>query len=173
MTLGDRRGRARGEAKQPLPLHERALGLLAVRQRSRRELRSRLLRAGFEPEAIDDELTHLEAVGLIDDEAFARSVVEQAAGRRMQGRRAVAASLSAKGVDRGTIERALEEIDGPGEEERAFALARTRVSRLAGAPPEAAARRLTDFLARRGYAPGLARRAAAAALAVDPDPGDA
>lgn len=172
MTIGQGRGRAR-EPKQPLPLHERALGLLAVRQRSRRELRTRLLQAGFEPEAVDAELVVLEEVGLIDDEAFARSVAEQGAGRRMQGRRAVAASLSAKGVDRGTIERALDGLDGPGEEERAFALARSRASRLAGAPPQAAARRLTEFLARRGYAHGLARRAAAAALAVDPDPGDA
>ncbi|MFM8999714.1 MAG: regulatory protein RecX [Actinomycetota bacterium] len=172
MTIPQGRGRAR-EPKQPLPLHERALGLLAVRQRSRRELRSRLLRAGFEAVAVDEELTALESVGLIDDDAFARSVVEQAAGRRLQGRRAVASALSAKGVDRGTIERALDELDGPGEEERAFALARTRASRLVGAPPEAAARRLTDFLARRGYAPGLARRAAAAALSVDPDPADA
>lgn len=172
MTIGAQRERAR-EPKQPLPLHERALGLLAVRQRSRRELRSRLVQAGFEPDAVDEELAALEAVGLVDDDAFARSVAEQTAGRRLQGRRAVVSALAAKGVDRTTIERAIDQLEGPGEEERAFALARTRASRLAGAPPDAAARRLTDFLARRGYAPGLARRAAAAALSFDPDPGDA
>lgn len=172
MSIGGGRARA-GEPKHRLPLHERALGLLAVRQRSRRELRSRLLAAGFEPDAVDEELAALESVGLIDDRAFARSVADQATGRRMQGRRAIAASLAAKGVDRATIEETLVDAGGEAEEERAFALARSRAGRLAGAPPESAARRLTDYLARRGYPSGLARRAAAAALAVDPDPGDA
>lgn len=167
--------RAKG-TKKPLPLHERALGLLTVRQRSRRELRSRLIGAGFTPEDVDVELSALAEVGLIDDDAFARSVVEQGMGRRLQGRRAISSALSAKGVDRGTIERALQEVDGDGqegEEERAFALARTRVGRLAGTPPDKAARRLTEFLARRGFSSSLARRAAIAALAIDPEPPDA
>lgn len=167
--------RAKG-TKQPLPLHERALGLLTVRQRSRRELRSRLIGAGFTPEDVDAEIAALADVGLIDDDAFARAVVEQGMGRRLQGRRAISSALSAKGVDRGTIERALHEVDGDGqegEEQRAFALARTRVGRLAGTPPETAVRRLTDFLARRGFSGSLSRRAAAAALAIDPHASDA
>lgn len=160
------------QPKSPLPLHERALGLLAVRQRSRRELRSRLIAAGFEPEAVDEELTALEAVGLVDDEAFARSVAEHGMGRRLEGRRAVASALAAKGVDRSLIEAAVAEAAGEGEEERAMELARSRASRMAGLAPEAAFRRLSGFLARRGYDSGLARRAAAAALRVDPDAGD-
>lgn len=171
MTSAAGRGRV-SESKRQLPIHDRALGLLAVRQRSRRELRDRLVRAGYPQEEVDLELATLEEVGLIDDDAFARAVTERALERRPQGRRAVAAALAAKGVDRGTIERAVESLDAAGEEERAFALARTRVGRLGATPPEAAARRLSDFLARRGFAPGLARRAAAAALSIDPGPGD-
>jgi regulatory protein len=121
---------------------------------------------------VDAEVATLASVGLLDDEAFARAAVEEATGRRLQGRRAVVASLSARGVDRAVIERALEE--GAGDEaERAAALARARVTRLAGLAPDVAARRLSDLLMRRGYAPAIARRAAAAALAVDPDPDDA
>ena len=165
-AAGSRRGR------EPKSLHERALGLLAVRARSRVELRRRLLSAGFPADEVDAEVATLASVGLLDDEAFARAAVEEATGRRLQGRRAVVASLSARGVDRAVIERALEE--GAGDEaERAAALARARVTRLAGLAPDVAARRLSDLLMRRGYAPAIARRAAAAALAVDPDPDDA
>lgn len=161
------------EPKSPLPLHERALGLLAVRQRSRRELRSRLIAAGFEIEAVEEELNALEAVGLVDDQAFARSVAEHGMGRRLEGRRAVASALAAKGVDRGLIEVAVAEAAGEGEEERAFELARSRASRMAGLPPEVAFRRLSGLLARRGYDAGLSRRAASAALRVAADADDA
>ena len=60
---------ARREPKNPKSCHERALGLLAVRPRSRRELERRLLQAGFEPEEVQDTLGRLERVGLIDDAA--------------------------------------------------------------------------------------------------------
>jgi regulatory protein len=90
-----------------LPLHERALRLLAVRPRTRRELETRLVRAGFEPDEVAVELTRLEEVGLVDDARFATEFAEHALDRRLQGRRAVAADLSAKGVDRGLIEQTL------------------------------------------------------------------
>ena len=50
---------ARREPKNPKSCHERALGLLAVRPRSRRELERRLLQAGFEPEEVQDTLGRL------------------------------------------------------------------------------------------------------------------
>lgn len=162
----------RSSRSQPRSLHERALGLLSVRARSRTELRRRLLAAGFGSAEVDEELATLSRVGLVDDEAFARAAVEEGTGRRLRGSRAIQASLAARGVDRATIERVMAESGGD-EEARAVALARSRVSRLAGLPRDVAARRLADHLARRGYAPGLARRAAAEALAMDPAPEDA
>ena len=48
------RGRSRSGKQKDV--HERALGLLAVRQRSRRELERRLEGAGFDPEEIADPL---------------------------------------------------------------------------------------------------------------------
>jgi hypothetical protein len=43
----------------------------------------------------------------------------------------------------------------------------TRSARLAGLAPPVAFQRLSGFLARRGYAPEVARRAARRALAVE------
>jgi regulatory protein len=149
--------------KRPLSCHDRALRLLAVRPRSRRELETRLRSAGFDPDMIAEELTRLEEVGLLDDERFAQEFAEHSLGRKLSGRRAVASSLAAKGVSRPVIERALQDIVGD-EDARAAEVARSRASRLSGLPPEVAYRRLVSFLTRRGFEGVVARRAAAAAL---------
>jgi regulatory protein len=152
--------------KSPKSCHERALGLLAVRQRSRRELERRLLHAGFEGDEVTDVLDRLERVGLVDDGAFARALAEQAFGNRRAGARAVRDALASKGVAAATSAAVIAELGGD-EEGRALEFARSRAARLAAVPPEKAFPRLVGLLARRGYAPGVARHAARVALEVD------
>ena len=149
--------------KNPKSCHERALGLLAVRPRSRRELERRLLQAGFEPDEVADVLDRLERVGLIDDEAFARQVAEHAFGVRRAGARAVADALAAKGVARSTVEAVLAEAPND-EESRAVELGTSRAQRMKGVETARAFGRLSSFLMRRGYGPEVARRAARRAL---------
>jgi regulatory protein len=152
-----------------LDVHDRALGLLAVRARSRSELERRLSSAGFERDEIAETLDRLTAVGLVDDEAFARAFAEHAVGTRGEGKRAVESALYAKGVPRDTIELVVSEVteERGDESDRALALARSRVGRLAGTEPAAAYRKLFSFLARRGYPPSLSREAARRALEID------
>jgi regulatory protein len=137
-----------------------------VRPRSRRELEVRLLRAGFDLDEVSGELERLEAVGLIDDERFAREFTEHQLAARRAGRRAVASGLAAKGIDRRIAERAIEEAHGD-DAERADDLARSRAERLRGLPPQKAFGRLVSFLVRRGHDPETARRAARTALGLD------
>ncbi len=160
---GPRRSR---EPKQLLDCHERALRLLAVRARSRRELEVRLLRAGFEAEEVQDEVSRLEEVGLLDDEAFATALVNHHVKVRGSGRRVAERELFAKGIDRALIERTLagHPVDESGLAEE---LARGRVARLANLPRDKAYARLVSFLARRGYEAAVARRAAKRALELD------
>lgn len=146
-----------------LSCHDRALRLLSVRPRSRRELEGRLLTAGFDPEEVAEELQRLQDVGLVDDVRFATQYAEHAVTRRLQGARAVGAALAGKGVDRPTIERALAEV-ADGDEERLDRIACQRAARLASLPRETAYRRLVSFLVRRGYDASAARGAAARAL---------
>jgi regulatory protein len=161
-------GRAGGRSRRSASCHERALGLLAVRPRSHRELQDRLLRAGFDEAEVVDVLGRLASVGLIDDEAFARAVAEQAFGVRHSGARAVRSALAAKGVGAETAAAVIQELGGD-EEERALELARSRRARLGGIAPERAYARLVGLLARRGYPPATAHRAARLALDVEPD----
>jgi regulatory protein len=120
--------------------------------------------AGFAEPDIDSALADLEAVGLIDDERFARELASHEVGGRLAGRRAALSSLRKAGVSRDLAERAVEEASGEDEEGRAEELARSRLGRLRSLPPEAAYRRLLSFLQRRGYSGDTARTACRRAL---------
>jgi regulatory protein len=163
------RDRREGSGKRPSKrkdIHERALGLLAVRQRSRRELERRLVQAGFEPDAVEVELGRLEQVGLIDDAAFAAAVVESRMGARGESRRAVGVKLQQAGVDRDVALAALDEAP-EGEQDRADRLAQARATRVSGLDPTVGFARVSGFLMRRGYPPGVARQAARRALGLE------
>lgn len=161
-----RRGSSRAHTAHPKSCHERALGLLAVRPRARRELERRLLAAGFEADEVSDVLVRLERVGLIDDVAFAKQLAEHQFTARLAGRRAVTSALLAKGIEPGVAAEAVEAAPDD-EQDRALELARARSGRLAGVEPAKAFGRLTSLLVRRGYPPEIARYAARRALAID------
>jgi regulatory protein len=137
--------------------------LLGFRDRSRRELERRLLRAGFEPEVIAQALDDLTRAGLIDDERFAAAVADHARGGRPSGRRAVMSKLLASGVDRATAERAVAPLEET-ETDRADALAARLAGRMQGLEPAKALRRISGTLLRRGFAPSTAFAAARRAL---------
>jgi regulatory protein len=143
---------------------DRALGLLAVRWRSRRELERRLRGAGFDDVEVAEALADLDRAGLVDDERFARELTRARAGR-LDGNRSVRSALAKAGVAPELAEASLAEAGD--ESERAFELARRRAARLGHLEPEAARRRLYGVLVRRGYSPGLATEACRDALGRD------
>lgn len=155
----------RRPVKDPKNCHERALGLLAVRPRSRQELERRLSAAGFDAQEVADVLARLEGVGLIDDHAFAQQLAAHHFDNRKSGSWAVASALAAKGISRSVSD---EVLVGAAleDEERAFELAEMKARRMHGLPSEKAYSRLVGLLARRGYGPGIARSAARKALDV-------
>jgi regulatory protein len=153
-----RSDRPRGTAK------DRALRLLGVRARSREELRRRLAQAGFEAEDIDRALSDIEAVGLIDDERFAREVAAYEMRRRSVGRRAALASLRRKGIRPDLADRVVEELAPDDEEDQALGIARERLARLNGLADDVAYRRLVGFLQRRGYDARVAHAACRRAI---------
>jgi regulatory protein len=159
VSLSGRRSRRREVESTPERAKDRALRLLSVRSRSHAELSRRLRLAGFAEPDIEAALADLEAVGLIDDERFARELAGHEVGGRLAGNWAALASLRKAGVARDLAERAVDEASGDDEEARAEELARSRLGRLRGLPPEAAYRRLLGFLQRRGYSGEIARAA--------------
>jgi len=101
----------------------------------------------------------LEAVGLVDDQAYADALVRSRFLGTGASGRALREVLVRKGLDSSTIERALSQIDRDDEAERAAQLVARKRRSLAGVPRETAYRRLSSMLARKGYSPSVASAA--------------
>jgi regulatory protein len=150
----------------PKSCHERALGLLAVRPRSRWEMDQRLRKAGFEIQEVEDVLVRLERVGLIDDRAFAEQFAQHRFEVKRSGARAVSGGLRAKGISPSLVATVMQREEGD-EEYRAEELATLQAARMRGLDRAKAFQRLSSLLIRRGYSPDVARLAARKALGVD------
>ncbi|MFH0915589.1 MAG: regulatory protein RecX [bacterium] len=143
------------EQDAPHRARSRALRLLAARDRSRGEVESRLRKSGFDPEVIADTVTWLEGLGYLDDGRFAATYAAERL-RAGWGERRVRAELRRKGVDRILVERSLEAegVNAQAASEGADALlaaVRRRFGAQFATDPDAAERRLSGFLVRRGY----------------------
>jgi regulatory protein len=132
------------------------LDALTGAPRSRQELRDRLAKRSVPDEVAERLLDRFSEVGLVDDEAFARSWVESRQRSRGLARRAIAQELRRKGVADQIARTALDELDPQQEEEAARALVRKKLRGLHDVDRTTATRRLAGMLARKGYPAGLA-----------------
>ena len=136
--------------------------------RTRAELEGQLAKRGYPDDVSTQVLDRLTAVGLIDDEDFAEQWVRSRQVNAGKGRRALAAELRTKGVDKEIIEDALAGIDADTERVRAEQLVadRLRRERFDDEASEAKVmRRLVGMLARRGYGQSMALDVVKVALA--------
>jgi regulatory protein len=132
------------------------LDALTGRARSRKELRDKLATKGVPDGLAERLLDRFTEVGLVDDEAFARSWVESRQRSRGLARRALAQELRRKGVDDQAARAALDDLDPEREEQTARTLVRKKLGSLRGVDHVTATRRLAGLLARKGYPAGLA-----------------
>jgi regulatory protein len=134
------------------------LHALTGQARSRKELRDRLARRHVPDELAERLLDRFGEVGLVDDEAFARSWVESRQRGRGLARRALAQELRRKGVDDETVRGVVDELDPEDEARTAAELVAKKARSMRTLDPAVATRRLVGMLARKGYPPGLAYR---------------
>ena len=146
---------------------DRSYHYLAHRDRSARELRRHLERAGIEAETIEDAMRILVELDYVNDARFAARFAHDKRELEAWGAERIEQRLTALGVGRDDIRHAL---DGEKEEmgtelERALALLRRRFP----APPSD--RRTRDralgVLLRKGYEPELALEALGAHAAAE------
>src|SRR5439155_26343498 len=81
-----------------------ALRFIESRPRSAAEIRERLRRKAFEPNAIEAAIGRLSDLGLVDDAAFARFWIENRQTCRPRGASALREELRRKGVDRAVVD---------------------------------------------------------------------
>lgn len=150
---------------------DKALELLSFRARSESELERRLRRAGHGPSAAESALRRCRELGYLDDRAFALAHVRDRLRLRPKGRRALRSELYRKGVDGDLADAAIDEAfaeSGLDETDLARRLAGKRVKALVSLETEAARRRLTGYLVRRGFPPPVVRAVVAEALPAGP-----
>ncbi|MEO8287140.1 MAG: RecX family transcriptional regulator [Chloroflexota bacterium] len=163
-------------SEQQQQIYEAALVFLSYRPRSAREVEQRLRKKGYLPNQIDDALARLRKKGYVNDMEFARFWVNNRQAFNPRGPRLLRSELRQKGVPQEIVDAILTEhreeqsdraeeaaeiaaehdIEGdepaPGTDEAtALSLARKRMRLLSNLDPVTRKRRLTGFLARRGY----------------------
>lgn len=137
---------------------------LARRGLSRRELERHLRDRGFDDAEIEADVARLERDGYLDDVALAQNLVGRLQERKGLGRSAIAAELTRRLLSPAAIEYALELVDTSDELSRARDLAVKRAPQLRHLDRDTAVRRLSDYLARRGYGGSTIRAAVDQAL---------
>jgi regulatory protein len=132
-----------------------ALDRIAARDRTRHELAQALKTKKVPSEVAEQVLDRLEAVGLVNDAAFAEAWVESRQQRRHLSRPALRRELQAKGVDRDQIDAALDTVHPGDELTAARELTRRRHPTVAELPYPVRYRRLAGALSRRGFGPAI------------------
>jgi len=129
-----------------------ALRFLEARPRSIAEVRARLGRKDYAPEAIDAAITRLAELELLDDTAFARYWVENRQAYRPRGVGALRDELRRKGIDADVTAEVLDDALTGDEAASAWELARGALRKYAGSQDRNAfTRRMGSYLQRRGY----------------------
>jgi regulatory protein len=150
---------------------ERALNLLSYKPRSLAEMRSRLMEKAWAEEAVVDQvIARLEELGYLNDEEFAANFANSRLTAKPIGRSRLRRDLRRKKLPSETIENALDEAYDQQSEEELIDRAISKRVRLKGAPTDREeAKRLFDYLIRRGFSYDLViRKVREAGKGVDP-----
>jgi len=90
---------------------EKALYLLESRNHSKKELEDKIARTAASREVAKAAAQHMEDIGLVDDESFARDFAHQMYTYKKFGDARVRQELMRKGIDRDLISQIIEEHD--------------------------------------------------------------
>lgn len=143
---------------------------LTAAPRSRRQLEDKLAQRGCDPEVAREVLDRMEAVGLVDDEAYAHMLVRSQQQGRGLARRGLAHELRRKGIDEEVAQQALaDEVTPDGERARAEQLVAKKLRTMSGLDRQVKTRRLAGMLARKGYSGEVAYSVIREALDQDPE----
>jgi regulatory protein len=173
------------------------LRFLETRARSVVEVRRRLTDAGYRADLVEKAIDRLTAIGLLDDDTFARHWIESRDRSRPRGEVALKRELRLRGVDPAVIAGALEHRRSGDPDDAGSARWATPADEdgsVPGDPDEDAARRLLDrrrrdlervadprkrrarayaLLARNGFSPAIAAQLSATVVerSTDDPPG--
>jgi regulatory protein len=127
---------------------QQAMLFLSYRARSESEIRKNLRKHEIPEPVIEQTLERLRQDGLANDDQFAQAWVENRTTFRPRSRRMMAMELKQKGLADEAIQSAVQNVD---DEASAYEAARKRAARFKGLEWNDFRKKLSEFLARRGY----------------------
>lgn len=133
--------------------YQKAIRLIGYRMRSESELQRYLQDQGISNGTIEEVSERLKSNGLIDDLSFARMWVENRNEFRPRSHRMLSIELQRKGIPQNIVSQILEEI--PSDEILAYQAAQKQVRKYQHLEWSDFRRKLTSFLARRGFSYGI------------------
>ena len=128
--------------------YQRALRLLNIRDRSESEITSRLREKKIPEEIISQVLERLQRSGLVDDQRFAQTWVENRGEFRPRSRRALTYELREKGINPDTIQDVLDSFQ---DDQAAYAAAHKYTQKLKQMEWPEFRQKVCGFLSRRGF----------------------
>jgi len=127
------------------------LNLLKIRPRSEQEFHQRLVQKGFEPQVVEALLEEFKRQGRLDDARFSLYFAQAQMALRPVGQQFIRIKLEAKGIAPEFVEQAVAAVAEKPDLDLARELAQNRKKALVALPHPIAQRRLSGFLARRGF----------------------
>lgn len=132
--------------------------------KSKDQLRKILAKREIDSEIAERLLDRFEESGLINDKEFALTVVNSRHRYKGLAKSAIARELREKGIDQVIAQDALADLDSAAELERAKELAEVRIRRMSNLSADVIKRRLSGYLARKGYSGNIVHSAIAHAM---------
>jgi regulatory protein len=127
---------------------QQAMLFLSYRARSESEIRQNLRKHEIPEPVIEQTLDRLRQDGLANDSQFAHAWVENRSTFRPRSRRLMAMELRQKGLNDEAVSSAIANVD---DEALAYDAAQKRVARYKSLDWNEFRKKLSDFLARRGF----------------------
>lgn len=156
LKVGDRLSETKAAALQKSDASEaayqKATRLLDYRPRTELEIRQKLQQKGFQSEEIENVLQRLKKASLVADEQYAKMWVENRNESHPRSQRMIRYELRNKGISEHIIDNALTESEQ--DSELAIRAASRYARRLNTSDQQAFQRRLSAYLARRGFSYG-------------------
>lgn len=138
------------KAEEQKKANDYAIKFLSYRSRSKKEIKDRMERKGYDNEVINKTLEWLKKYDLVNDKDFAEEYIKAKA--KKYGRSRIKMELRGKGVDENIINNVIEnELDYENEYETALEQAKKKLRAYEGEKREAIYRKLSGYLQRRGF----------------------
>jgi len=134
-----------------------ALKLLAICDRSKGDLRDRLLKKGYSAEVVEEVLNRLESKGYLNDSSFALRFAADAVRRKNLGPDAVRSRLLKKGIKGELMEETIRNVFQDNDEADIARKALSKVYRK-NISQQKEIKRLSDYLRRRGFSYDIIRK---------------